>query len=214
MQTTVRYASRVAPRSSVAGAARTRVEIVDAAMGQASLEGLDAITIGRLADRLGMSKAGVIGPFGSKEELQLAALEAANAVFRREVWEPAASAGPGLDRLEAVMESWLSFLSSDIFPGGCFITQAAADFDGRDGPVRAAIEETSRLWEKVLCREARTAVENGELPGDTDPRQVAFELGAIAQGVNQARQLRREKDAAVRGRRAMRRTLGLPGDRP
>ncbi len=203
----------MSPRSSATGAARTRAEIIDAAVGQASLEGLEAITIGRLAGRLGMSKAGVIGPFGTKEELQLAALESANAVFRREVWDPVASAEPGLGRLEALMESWLSFLGSDVFPGGCFITQAAADFDGREGSVRAAVEETSRLWERVLCREARAAIGRGELPAGTDPRQIAFELGAIAQGVNQARQLRREQDAAGRGRRAMRRVLGLTDDR-
>jgi len=199
----------MSPRSSASAAARTRVEIVEAAVSQASVDGLGTITIGRLADRLEMSKAGVVGPFGNKQQLQLAALEAATEVFRREVWNPAASAGPGLARLEAITESWLSYLARDVFPGGCFLTQAAAEFDGRPGTVRAAIERTSKLWEGVLRHEAEVAVERGELPEGTDPSQIAFELGAIAQGVNQARQLRGEADAAERGRRAMRRVLGL-----
>lgn len=199
----------MSPRSSATAAARTRAEILDAAVGHASLEGLEAITIGRLADRLEMSKAGVIGPFGTKEKLQLATLESAFAVFRREVWDPVTKAESGLARLEVLTESWLSYLSRDVFPGGCFLTQAAAEFDGREGPVRTAIEQTSRLWEGVLRREAVVAIERGELPAGTDPAQVAFELGAIAQGVNQARQLRREEEAFDRGRRAMRRALGL-----
>jgi len=199
----------MSPRSSASAAAATRAGIVDATVAHAALEGLESVTIGRLAERLDMSKAGVIGPFGTKEQLQLAALESAIAIFRRAVWEPAADAEQGLARLEAIAEAWLSYLAHDVFPGGCFLTQAAAEFDGRTGPVRAAIEQTSRLWEKVLRREAEIAVQRGEIPQGTDPSQIAFELGAIAQGVNQARQLRGEPDAAERGRLAMRRVVRL-----
>ena len=131
------------------------------------------MTIGRLAGRLEMSKAGVIGPFGSKEQIQLAAFEAAKEVFRDEVWEPAAGAEPGLPRLEAICEAWLAHLCGDAFPGGCFLTQAAAEFDGRPGAVRDAVESTSRLWEGVLARDAAIAVEHGDLPAGTDPDQVA-----------------------------------------
>ncbi len=199
----------MSPRASASAAAATRAGIVDATVAQASLEGLESVTIGRLAERLDMSKAGVIGPFGTKEQLQLAALESAIAVFRRAVWDPNADTAPGLARLQAITTSWLSYLAHDVFPGGCFLTQAAAEFDGRPGPVRTAIEQTSRRWEEVLRREAEVAVQRAELPRGADPAQVAFELGAIAQGVNQARQLRGEPDAAERGRRAMRRVLGL-----
>lgn len=199
----------MSPRASASAAALTREEIVRASVGLASREGLEAVTIGRLADRLEMSKAGVIGPFGSKEELQLATFEAAAGLFRRDVWEPSEGSEPGLRRLEAICEAWLDHLSGDTFPGGCFLTQTAAEFDGRPGRVRTAIKETSRLWEKVLASEAKAAIEQGDLPKGTDPAQVAFELDAIAQGVNQAIQLRGEKDAANRGRRAMRRVLGV-----
>jgi len=175
----------------------------------ASREGLEAVTIGRLAEQLDMSKAGVIGPFGSKEELQLETFRAAVAMFTRDVWDPASVAEPGLPRLEAICDSWINHLSGTTFPGGCFLTQAAAEFDGRPGRVRTEVEDVSRFWERVLAAEAKTAVKNGDLPADTDPRQIAFELDAIAQGTNQAIQLRGEKDAAKRGRRAMRRVLGL-----
>jgi AcrR family transcriptional regulator len=195
------------PRSSRADAQRTRDAIIREAVDDASRNGLEAITIGVLAGRLEMSKAGVIGPFGSKEALQLAALEAALLVFREVVWDPVAAVAPGRARLEAVIERWVGcYLEADVFPGGCFLTQAAADFDGRTGPVRDAIERASRRWDKVLANEVRTAIEQGELE-DSDPAQVAFELVALAQGINQARQLRHDPDAGARGRAAMYRAL-------
>jgi AcrR family transcriptional regulator len=197
----------MSPRHSNAAAAATRESIVHEAVQRASREGLEALTIGTLAADLEMSKAGVIGPFGSKEALQLAAIEAGNETFRREVWEPAAEREPGLERLTAICNAWLGHLSGGVFPGGCFMTAAAAEFDGRPGPVRDAVDNTLALWLRVLAREARTAVRNGELPAGTDPRQVAFELNSIAMGVNQGLQLRSDPQAVRHGRRAMERVL-------
>lgn len=199
----------MSPRRSAAGPKLTRQAVLDETIDEASLHGLDAVTIGRLAERLGMSKAGVVGPFGSKESLQLAALEQAVALFRREIWDPSAGRKPGLTRLEALAEAWLDYLSRDVFPGGCFLTQAAGDFDGRPGPVRDAVRGAFALWQSVLEQEVERAVEQGELPEGVDPAQIAFELAAIAQGVNQRRQLMGDEGAVGRGRTAMRRILFL-----
>ncbi|MGK2956590.1 MAG: TetR/AcrR family transcriptional regulator [Solirubrobacterales bacterium] len=198
----------MSPRASATAAAATRAGIVDAAVHKASNEGLEAVTIGQLAQELNMSKAGVIGPFGTKEDLQLATLEQAIEVFRIAVWEPVAEVEPGLPRLEAIIESWLAYLTGNVLPGGCFLTQSATEFDGRPGLVKAEVARTLHLWERILENEARVAIANGDLPAGTDPRQVAFEFGAMAQGVNQAFQLHGEADAADRGRRGMRRVLG------
>ncbi len=197
----------MSPRHSNAAAAETRESIVREAVQRASREGLEALTIGTLAAHLDMSKAGVIGPFGSKEALQLAAIEAGNEIFRHEVWEPAEGHDPGLDRLTAICDAWLAHLSGGVFPGGCFITAAAAEFDGRPGPVRDSVNSTLALWLRVLSREARTAIAKGDLPPDADPRQVAFELNSIAMGVNQGLQLRSDPQAVRHGRRAMERVL-------
>ncbi|HTU15105.1 MAG TPA: TetR/AcrR family transcriptional regulator [Solirubrobacterales bacterium] len=201
----------MSPRASASAAAETRSGIIDAAVRQASLEGLESVTIGRLAGSLEMSKAGVIGPFGTKERIQLAALESAIEIFRRKVWSPASEAEPGLSRLEAITEAWLDYLTGEVFPGGCFLTGAAAEFDGRPGEVRDAVDRTLRLWEGVLEHEAEVAVEKGELPAETDPGQIAFEIHAIAQGVNQARQLRDDPRARERGATAFRRILNADG---
>ena len=198
----------MSPRNSVAGARRTRASIVDRAVAVSSLEGLEGVTIGRLAGDLGMSKSGVLGHFGTKEELQLAALDAALAVFRAEVWERASGRQPGLPRLLALCDAWTRYLAGDVFPGGCFLTAAAAEFDGRGGPVRDAVGEALDLWYRVLEEDVRTAVTAGDLLRGTDPHAVAFQLNALAMAANQRVQLLGDRAATKTARRLMRAVLG------
>ena len=198
------------PRRSVADAARTRSTILDRSVALASVEGLEGLTIGRLAGDLQMSKAGVLGHFGTKEELQLAALDAARAVYRREVWDRAAPATPGRARLLAIADAWLSYLARDVFPGGCFVTAASCEFDDRPGRVRDRIRTQHGEWMAVLAREARQAIADGDLPRATDADDVAFTMNAIAMGVNQGRHLLGDADAPARGWRAMRTLLHAP----
>jgi AcrR family transcriptional regulator len=196
------------PRRSAAAARETRGAIVDRAVDVASLEGLEGITIGRLATDLDMSKAGVIGHFGSKEALQLAALETAADVFRREVWEPASEARRGLARLEAICDAWRGYLVREVFPGGCFLTAASCEFDGREGPVRDAVIRTLDLWNGVLEREAAIAIADGDLPAGVDPADIAFAITAASLALNQAIQLHRDKSAVERARRLQEAALG------
>lgn len=147
-----------------------------------------------------MSKAGVIGRFGSKEQLQLAALERAIADWTAAVWEPVAGIEPGLPRLRAIAERWSEFLGDCPFPGGCFLTAASFEFDDRRGPVRDRVREALDLWLRVLAADARRA-------GFADPEQVAFELNAIAMGTNHAVRLQGDPDAPACRRRAMERVL-------
>jgi AcrR family transcriptional regulator len=198
------------PRRSVADTQRTRSTILDRCVAVASIEGLEGLSIGRLADDVGMSKAGVLNHFGTKEELQLAALVRVREIYTREVWEPASSAAPGRARLLAICDHWLDYLGRDVFPGGCFVTAASCEFDDRPGRVRDAVAAAHGRWLKVLASEARTAIRNGELPRGTDPDDVAFQLNAIAMGVNQARHLFEDPDAPARGWRAMRAVLNAP----
>src|SRR5215211_7686410 len=156
------------PRRSIADAARTHDAILERAVALASTDGLEGLTIGRLATDMRMSKAGVIGHFGTKEQLQLEALERAIADWRAAVWDPVADTEPGLSRLRAIAERWSEFLGDCPFPGGCFLTAASFEFDDRPGPVRDRVAELLRLWRGVLRREAAAAVEAGDLAHDTD----------------------------------------------
>ena len=197
----------MSPRRSVAAAAGTRQAILAHAVDVASITGLEGLTIGALADDLSMSKAGVVGPFGSKEALQLAALERAVEIFTDRVWRPAADAEPGLPRLRALCETRIAYLSEPCFPGGCFLAGASPEFDGRPGPVRDAVAAALARWHRVLEADVRTAIDAGDLPADTDPAQLVFELEAFAVAANQAIQLHGDPAAADRYRRATGRLL-------
>lgn len=188
------------PRRSAAAAARTHAAILDRAVHVASTDGLEGLTIGRLAGDLRMSKAGVIGHFGTKEDLQLQALERAIELWRAEVWDVVEHAEPGLPRLLAIAERWSAYLGDCPFPGGCFLTSASFEFDDRPGPVRDRVREVLALWLRVLAADARHA-------GFDDPDQVAFELNAIAMGTNSAVHLHADPDAAARCHRAMKQVL-------
>ena len=195
------------PRHSVQQARQTREAIVERAVARASVEGLDGLTIGRLADDLGLSKAGVVGPFGSREALQLATFERGMEVFRERVWDPVAELPAGRERLVALCERWVEILVTPAYPGGCFMTTASIEWDARAGAVRDAVVRGQARWMRVLRAEAEVAVRAGELPADTDPDQLAFELNALAMGLNQALQLAGDGDAVGHARRAMARLL-------
>ncbi|GAA2788310.1 TetR/AcrR family transcriptional regulator [Kitasatospora paracochleata] len=195
----------MSPRHSAAEARRTRDRIVDRSVALASLEGLDGLTIGRLATDLEMSKAGILGHFGTKETLQLATLERASVLFGRLVWEPAADAPPGLRRLHAVCEAWIRYLETarDVFPGGCLFTTAAVEFDAHDGPVRTTVARLLTVWRRRLAADVRHAVAAGELAPDTDPEQLVHELTGVYLALNQSIQLLRDPAAPDRTRRAL-----------
>src|ERR1700733_3332612 len=134
------------PRRSATEVEGSRAETLAAAVQLASVVGLEGLTIGRLADRLGMSKSGLVGRFGSKEQLQLAALELAADMFRQAVYEPSAGQPAGLRRLNAICDAWIDYLRDPPFPGGCFLTTASVEFDARPGPVNEAVKNVMNRW--------------------------------------------------------------------
>ena len=155
--------------------ARTRAAILERAVDLASVEGLEGLTIGRLAGGLGMSKSGLFAHFGSKLDLQLATVGAAADRFRRVVIEPSLAAPDGGPRLRAMAEHYFDYLET--FTGGCFWGATASEYDDRPGPVRDAIAATMELWLAELTRQATIA-------GIGDPDRYAFELYAVVMGAN------------------------------
>jgi AcrR family transcriptional regulator len=201
----------MSPRKSAAEAEKTRDRIAKRAVELATIEGLEGLTIGRLAEDLGMSKAGVIGHFGSKEEMQMATVEEAGAEFGKEIWEPAADLPEGLERLLAIVDLWIDNVSCR-HPGGCFWTAASMEMDGREGKVRDGIAAQLGNWHKVLGRDVKIAQRNAEIPDDVDPDQIAFEIRSLIMGLTQEEQLFGSLDAPSRARNAARRALGVPLD--
>ena len=187
---------------------RTRRAILATAVNVASVEGLEGLSIGRLATELDMSKSGLFAHFGSKEELQISTVRAAAAIFVQHVVRPAEERfEPGIARLRAALDSWLDYMERDTFAGGCFFAAAAIEMDGRPGPVRDAVAAQMSSWAGLLADYARAAIERGELRGDTDPEQLAFELDALGAAVNSGWQLHEDTTVFERGRRAIARRL-------
>jgi AcrR family transcriptional regulator len=195
------------PRRSKEAVAETRAAVTQAAVERASVEGLEGLTIGGLAGDTEMRKSSVFSLFGSRLDLQRAALDAAVEQFRKEVWDPIAGEPPGLPRLLALCDTWLDYHRREVMPGGCFLTTATIEYDARPGPLRDATAETMERWLGVLEREAATAIETGELSADIDPADVAFQLNALAAAASYGFQLWRDPKVFDRARRSMRRTL-------
>jgi AcrR family transcriptional regulator len=198
------------PRRSAADVADSRASVVEAAVALASVQGLEGLSIGRLAGQVGMSKSGLIGRFGDKETMQRAVLAAAVERFTDVVWRPASRSEPGLPRLEAIIDAWIGHLRDGVFPGGCFVTTASVEYDARPGPLHDDVAAAVRRWLGVLETETRHAREAGDLPADRDPADVAFELHSLASGGSVAGRLIGDTAALERTRGAMRRAIGLP----
>jgi AcrR family transcriptional regulator len=154
----------------------SRDTILNAAARLATVEGLEGMSIGRLAEYIGMSKSGLYAHFGSKEELQLATVETANVIFNREVIDPTEAITDPVERVLALCNEFLAHLERDVFPGGCFFISALAEFDTRPGAVRDLVKMTTDRWIEMftaLLEEARNA---GSISQVVDPGQLAWEL--------------------------------------
>jgi AcrR family transcriptional regulator len=183
---------------------RTRESILQAAADVASVEGLDGLAIGRLASALGMSKSGLIAHFGSKEELQLATIDAARRRFVEHVVKPSRHLPRGRERVEALLRDWLRYYRAQVFAGGCFFHTVKAEFDSRPAsPVRRVVAEDAREFLAFLTRELRKAQEAGDLDTSVEAEQVAFELDALGAAAHQQYQLMHDPAVFDRAERAI-----------
>ena len=163
---------------------RSRQAILTAAGKLATVDGLEGLTIGRLADHIGMSKSGLYAHFGSKEELQLATVAAAEAVFEADVIEPAQASPAGLARLDAYVEGFFDHVERGVFPGGCFFTSVIAEFDTRPGRVRDRVAGYIGTWVGHLGEQAAEAQRQGQIAPDADVEQLVFEIESALLGAN------------------------------
>jgi AcrR family transcriptional regulator len=182
---------------------RSRQAILEVAVHLASVEGLDGLTIGRLASETAMSKSGLFAHFGSKEDLQLATVDAARSIFIEQVIRPAFEAKKGLPRLRRLCEIWFDYAENHVFRGGCFFAAASAEFDSRPGRVRDRIAEIMKEWLEVLRWAIVDAQEAGQFDLKMDAIQLAFEINALEIGANWALQLFGDKQAFTRARTAV-----------
>lgn len=178
----------------------THAAILDRAVALASIEGVNQITLGRLAQLTGVSKSGVYAHFRSKERLQVEIIEAAEAIYRREVIAPAYEAPDGLPRLRRLYDAYFSYIERDVFPGGCFFAGLISEFDAQSGPIHEMVVAGRREWDRMIEGFARRAQELGEIRSDLEPELLVFELDALTDHANFLYTLYRDQEMVERAR--------------
>ena len=171
--------STLVPRALPKGKGQqTKAAIVDAALRMAAQVGLEGLSIGALADVMGMSKSGVFAHFGSREELQISVVNEYHLRFEREVFSRALSEPKGLPRLRAMFHNWMRHTGAEL-DSGCIFVSGAVEFDDRPGPVHDALAHSVGSWLDAMARAARQARDEGHLAPDVDERQITFEIHAL-----------------------------------
>jgi AcrR family transcriptional regulator len=193
---------------------RSRNTILREAAQLATVEGLNGLSISRLAEAVGMSKSGLFAHFGSKEELQLATIETATALFNEQVIEPASAAPTGLERVRQLAENFLRHVEDSVYPGGCFFASVAAEMDTHAGPVRdRAVQVEDDFFERI-ANAIRDAQAEGAIRSSEDADQLAFELDAYLLIANAQFVISQDSTPIDRARRAVERRLAAAAAAP
>jgi AcrR family transcriptional regulator len=191
---------------------RSRQAILATSAKLATVEGLRGLTIGGLAEATGMSKSGLYAHFGSKEELQLATIDAANEIFQAEVVAPATASGGPIERIIALSDRFLDYVGSDVFPGGCFFAAASAELDTHPGRVKDRIAAFQAGWMRRFIELAAAAQAAGEIDERADPMQLGFELNSMLTLANSIWVMFGDPSAFGRARHGIRQRLGVRSD--
>jgi AcrR family transcriptional regulator len=168
---------------------RTRQLVAAQAAALASVGGLSGLTFSQLANALGVAKSSIQAAYGTKEDVQLAAVAAATEIFVAEVVVPAQGHAEGRARLQALADGWLAYVERRVFPGGCFMVATLSEFDSRPGPVRDALTRARRRWLALLEQQAVVAQAAGEIPATPSAAMVGFEIDALLAAANLSRNL-------------------------
>lgn len=165
-----------------ASADRTYDRILDRGLEMLSVNGLSGVTIGALANAVGMSKSGLFAHFRSKEEIQLSLIAHANAIVASQVIAPAMAEPAGLPRLTALMRNWLGWTRRAGLGGGCPVTSALFELDDLEGEVRALVSNAEAQSQELLFSLVNEAIASGTLRADADARQIVWEVRGIYLG--------------------------------
>jgi AcrR family transcriptional regulator len=176
----------------------TRAAIIGAGLDLAAEEGLEALTLQAVADRIGLSKSGVFSRIGSREALQKAVIEEYGHRFIAEVFAPSMQAPKGLPRLEAVVQRWIARMRDVEVHSGCLYTSGAFELDDREGELRDLLLAEVTRWRAALRRTVQMAIDAGHLRADTDPAQLVSEISGLAMTLLHDARFLRDAQAAAR----------------
>jgi AcrR family transcriptional regulator len=176
----------------------TRTAIIGAGIDLASAEGLEAITLQAVADRIGLSKSGVFSRIGSREALQKAVIEEFGRRFLADVFVPAMQQPKGLPRLNEIVRRWIVRTRDVEVQQGCIYTAGAFELDDKEGELRNTLLQEVTRWRAALRRTVLQAIEAGHLQPDTDPEQLVSEISSLSIGLLHDARFLRDPRAAER----------------
>ncbi len=185
---------------------QTRATILETALELASRDGLEGLTIGVLADRIGMSKSGVFAHFGSREDLQIGVLRLYNHQFEQDVFYPSIREPRGLPRLQSLFRRWVDRVSLEI-ASGCIYISGAEEYDDRPGPIRDQLLDMVDTWQRALQRAAQQAIDAGHLRPATDPKQLVFEMYGLVLALHHDARFIRSPGAIARAHAGFQRLI-------
>jgi AcrR family transcriptional regulator len=178
---------------------RTRFEIIECALLLARRVGLEAISLGQLAESLAMSKSGLFAHFKSKEALQLEVLQKAVDEFNNFVVLPALANARGTPRLKALLHNYLDWIN---VKGSCIFMALSQEYDDRPGPIHDMLVSVQKAWMKTISRAVSIAIEEGHFNKDLDPDQFTFSALGIAMAYNHSHKLLADPLAETKARAA------------
>ena len=185
---------------------QTKAAILDVAVVLASLDGLEGLTIARIAERMSMSKSGVFAHFGSREDLQIEVVCEYHRRFEEEVFMPAIREERGLPRLLKLFGNWIVRVTQEI-DSGCIYISGAVEYDERDGPVRDQLVQSVKAWMTALVKATQHSVELGQLRKDTDPKQLVFEMHGLILALHHDARFLKQRGAVERARKGFDRLI-------
>lgn len=186
----------------------TRAAILDVALGLASRDGLEGLTIGLLADKMNMSKSGVFAHFGSREDLQIEVLKLYHHHFEQEVFFPSLKEARGLPRLESMFSRWVKRVTVEI-ASGCIYISGAVEYDDRPGQIREELVGMVQTWQEALHRCVVQAIDMGHLRSDTDPQQIVYEMYGLILALHHDARFIKRPGSADRARAGFERLLSV-----
>lgn len=186
----------------------TREAIIDEALRQATRVGLEGLSLGPLAEKLGLSKSGLFAHFKSKEALQREILAEAVERFKRQVIGPASHIADPKERLRALFANYLTWARGTDEDGGCLFVTMAQEYDDRPGIIRDELVASQASWREYLANVVGLIAADSS--GDrADVDQAVFELTGAALAFQQSAKLMGDEDARRRALRAVDRIILL-----
>ena len=188
---------------------RTRRAAAQRAAQVASDSGLSAVSLHQIATDLGISKSGVAAAFGTKQDLEVAAVASALETYVDHVVRPALAKQQGRPRLRALIDSWMAYIEARVFVGGCFMVAVLPEYDTQPGPVRDALQHARRAWRELLAEQVAVMQERGQLGTELTPDAISFEIDAVLSATVLERNFSGEQAALAQARRIFRVRFGL-----